>query len=365
LKKAACPKGQYAKPRAYTAKSGRAAGYQWNARQKLAACSYGRRGTEHMRRLFLSLLALIMVGSVFMIAYPVTAEAATKAKENKSVINMDTLIGKNISVITKAYGKQQRIDESEYGFKWYVYNKNYKRFMMVGVYNNTVVAAYCNSPYLLAKGFIKLGVNRTAVRKKLGEPITCVQQGNTIYVLPNTDQKDLYDINGYYVTVYFDKYDKYKTTSVLFIKKEYEDTLMGKTVSLTSAMITAYSKESVDLVNSMRARKGLSILKEDSQANKLALYRSTDMRKRNYFSHYTPEGRSPAYVAKSLGIKIRTLCENIACGHRTAVSAFEAFMNSKGHRANILYKNVKLVGTGTAYGGDYSVLVTYSLMTKK
>ena len=321
-----------------------------------------------MKRLFLFLMVLVFMGSVFFMGAPDTAEAkakATKPAEDKSVINIDSMIGKSVSQIVKTYGKQARIDPTEYGFQWYVYNKNYKRFMMVGIKDNTVVAAYCNSKYLLSQNFIKLGVTRSAVRKKLGEPIVCIQQGNTIYILPNTDQKDVFEINGYYLTVYYDQFNKYKVTSVLMIKKEYEDALMGKSVSLTKAMITAYSKESIDLVNSMRVRNNLNVLKEDSKTDKLALYRSTDMRDRNYFSHYTPEGRSPAYIAKTMGIKIRALCENIACGHRTAISAFEAFMNSKGHRKNVLYGKVKMIGTGTAYGGDRSVLVTYILLTKK
>lgn len=320
-----------------------------------------------MKRLFLFILAAFFTTSLVWAVNTPVAEAARRKKVVKAtpVINIDSIVGKSINEITAAYGKQSRVDESEYGFKWYVYKKDYKRFMMLGVKDGQVVAAYCNSQYLFAQGFIRLGMTRGAVRGQLGEPITTMQRGNDIYVLPNTDQKDIFLIDGYYFTVYYDAFDSFKVTSILKIKQEYEDQLFSNKIELTPGMLEAYSDESIDLVNSMRARKGLKILKEYNKANELALFRSTDMRDRNYFSHYSPEGKSPAYFAAQQGIKIRSLCENIACGHRTAISAFEAFMNSKGHRNNILYKKVKQMGAGTAYGGDRSVIVTYILLTKK
>lgn len=88
------------------------------------------------------------------------------------------------------------------------------------------------------------------------------------------------------------------------------------------------------------------------------------MAKRRYFSHYTPEGRSPAYLAKKRGIRFRFLCENIARGHRNAVSAFEAFMNSKGHRENILHSKVTNIGAGVTVASDNTVYVTYTMLQK-
>ena len=320
-----------------------------------------------MKRLFLFVFAAVFAASLVLAVNTPVAEAAKKKKVVKAApsINIDAIVGKNIGEITAAYGKQSRVDESEYGFNWYVYKNDYKRFMMLGVKDGQVVAAYCNSTYLSAQGFIRLGVTRDSVRNQLGDPITTMQRGNDIYVLPNTDQNDIFLIDGYYLRVYYDAFDSFKVTSILKIKQEYEDQLFGKKIDLTPGMLKAYSNESIDLVNSMRARKGLTILTEYGKANELAMFRSTDMRDRGYFSHYSPEGKSPAYFAAQRGIKIRSLCENIACGHRTAISAFEAFMNSKGHRNNVLYKKVKQIGAGTAYGGDRSVIVTYILLTKK
>jgi uncharacterized protein YkwD len=322
-----------------------------------------------MKRLFLYLLVLVTVFTSALTADIGTADAKAKVKGKAKVsstatIDMDKLIGAEIGAVTAEYGKQQRIDPSEYGFDWYVFNKDYNRFMMVGVDGGKVVAAYCNSEYLLSQNYVTVGMTRTKVRSKFGDPVTTIRSGNTIYVFPNTDKKDIYLIDGYYVYVYYDVFNSYKVTSVLEIKKDYEDKMIGHTVKLNSALTDAYSAQSVDLVNSIRARNGLSTLSYFGQAASLAEYRSKDMRDRDYFSHYTPEGRSPAYFARKRGMKYRTLCENIACGHRNAISAFEAFMNSRGHRKNILY-NIKQIGVGTVSGGDRSVIVTYILLTKK
>jgi uncharacterized protein YkwD len=318
-----------------------------------------------MKRLFLYLLVFATVFTlVFSASFGMT-DASAKAKvKSEPVINVDKLMGADLESVTAEYGKQQRIDPSEYGFQWYVFNKDYNRFMMVGVEGGKVVAAYCNSKYLLSQGSIKVGMTRSSVRKKFGDPVTSVRSGNTIYVFPNTDKKDIFLVDGYYVYFYYDAFDSYKVTSVLEVKKEYEAAMIGKAVKLNASLASAYSKQSMDLVNSIRARRGLSKLAYYDKAASLAQYRSNDMRNRNYFSHYTPEGKSPAYFARKRGLKFRTLCENIACGHRNAISAFEAFMNSQGHRKNILYR-VKQIGVGTAYGGDRSVIVTYILLTKK
>jgi len=315
-----------------------------------------------MKRLFLFLFVWVLAAAcVFAAGMPV---AAAKTRPNTSAIMVDELIGKSISQVAAEFGKPARVDASEFAFNWHVFNGDYKRFLMAGVDGGTVVAVYCNSQYLLSKGAIKIGTDRAMVRELLGAPITTKRIGNTVYVFPNTDRKDIFLIDGYYYYYYYDVFNKYKVTSVMIVKQEYEEELLGKPLALSDAAAAAYSRQSADLVNSIRARNGLNTLSHYGKAAAFALTRSEDMRDRAYFSHYTPEGNSPAFLARKYGITYRTLCENIAYGHRNAINAFEAFMNSKGHRKNILNK-VKQIGVGTAAGGDRSVIVTYTLLIKK
>ena len=81
------------------------------------------------------------------------------------------------------------------------------------------------------------------------------------------------------------------------------------------------------------------------------------MANRNYFDHYTPEKVSPGQQARKTGIVYLSLAENIAYGHRDAIYAHETFMNSPGHRSNILNRYTK-IGAGVAYGGSRKILIT-------
>jgi uncharacterized protein YkwD len=116
----------------------------------------------------------------------------------------------------------------------------------------------------------------------------------------------------------------------------------------------------VDLINSIRVRSGLKKLAVNSLDAQLAVSRSTDMRDRDYFSHYTPapENLSPSDQAKSMGIKYSSLGENIAYGDHNAILAHEAFMNSAGHRSNVLKAKYTKIGAGVACGGSRYVLLT-------
>jgi len=78
-----------------------------------------------------------------------------------------------------------------------------------------------------------------------------------------------------------------------------------------------------------------------------------DMRDKNYFSHQSPTYGSPFSMMKNFGISYRTAGENIAAGQQTPQEVVTAWMNSPGHRANILNKSFTHIGVGYAKGGSY------------
>jgi uncharacterized YkwD family protein/spore coat assembly protein SafA len=111
--------------------------------------------------------------------------------------------------------------------------------------------------------------------------------------------------------------------------------------------------EVVRLTNEQRAKYGLPPLKIDWQLARVARYKSADMRDKNYFQHNSPTYGSPFTMMKNFGIQYRTAGENIAAGQRTPQEVVNAWMNSPGHRANILNKNFTHIGVGYAKGGSY------------
>ncbi|GHJ50058.1 hypothetical protein Cs7R123_74000 [Catellatospora sp. TT07R-123] len=106
------------------------------------------------------------------------------------------------------------------------------------------------------------------------------------------------------------------------------------------------------LVNAERKKAGCGAVHADSRLAKAARLHSEDMAKRAYFSHDTPEGVSPWDRAKAQGYTTPS-AENIAAGNATAKATMQQWMNSKGHRENILNCSSKAMGVGRATGGPY------------
>ena len=104
--------------------------------------------------------------------------------------------------------------------------------------------------------------------------------------------------------------------------------------------------EIVNLVNIERQKEGLAPLQYSSELSKVARAKSQDMASKNYFSHNSPTYGDPFSMMKSFGISYRTAGENIAKGYLSAQSVMKGWMNSSGHRANILNPSFGKIGVG-------------------
>ncbi|MGW3651269.1 CAP domain-containing protein [Streptomyces sp. NPDC000878] len=109
--------------------------------------------------------------------------------------------------------------------------------------------------------------------------------------------------------------------------------------------------EVTDLTNRERARAGLPPLATDALLTRAAQAHSTDMVVRAFYSHTGPDGSQPWDRAATAGSTRRTIGENIACGQRSPAEVVEGWMNSPGHRANILKREFTHIGIGFAGGG--------------
>ena len=114
----------------------------------------------------------------------------------------------------------------------------------------------------------------------------------------------------------------------------------------TPSNVSSIESEVVRLVNAERSKQGLSPLKMSAELSKVARTKSQDMADKNYFSHTSPTYGSPFDMMKQFGIKYNTAGENIAKGYDSAQSVVTGWMNSPGHRANILSPNFGTIGVG-------------------
>ena len=117
----------------------------------------------------------------------------------------------------------------------------------------------------------------------------------------------------------------------------------------SSSQQTAYENEVVDLTNAERAKQGCAALRTDERLRTAARRHSVDMDQRDYFSHESPDGTTPWDRMRAAGYDAPA-AENIARGYPSPEAVVEGWMNSDGHRANILNCDLKAIGVGVQLG---------------
>jgi uncharacterized protein YkwD len=127
----------------------------------------------------------------------------------------------------------------------------------------------------------------------------------------------------------------------------------SRTPSKTGAASTAEDRV-VELTNQARAKKGCRPLTHDPKLHAAAEAHSADMAARDYFDHSSKDGRSPGDRISAAGFApVRTWGENIAMGQPSAAAVVRAWLNSPGHRANIMNCSFTHIGVGQSTKGPY------------
>lgn len=123
--------------------------------------------------------------------------------------------------------------------------------------------------------------------------------------------------------------------------------------ALSSVGVNQFALQVIQLTNNERRKNGLSPLKTDIPLSKVAQIKTNDMYSKHYFSHTSPTYGSPFDMMRDFGAAYRSAGENIAMGQTTAQQVVTAWMNSEGHRKNILNPNFTNIGVGYNAGGKY------------
>ncbi|SHF40073.1 uncharacterized protein, YkwD family [Seinonella peptonophila] len=119
-----------------------------------------------------------------------------------------------------------------------------------------------------------------------------------------------------------------------------------------SQQMETFETKVVMLVNQERTKRGLPPLKKSSKVSTLAELKSKDMLHHHYFSHQSPTFGSSFHLLKQKEVSYLAAGENIATGQKTPASVMESWMNSEGHRANILNKDFTHIGVGYVKEGS-------------
>lgn len=117
--------------------------------------------------------------------------------------------------------------------------------------------------------------------------------------------------------------------------------------------VSNFESKVIELTNAERRKNGLKDLAADTSLSNVAREKSNDMQKNNYFSHTSPTYGSPFDMMRDFGITYNTAGENIAQGQRTPEEVVQAWMNSEGHRKNILSDKFTHIGVGYSQSGHH------------
>jgi uncharacterized YkwD family protein len=110
--------------------------------------------------------------------------------------------------------------------------------------------------------------------------------------------------------------------------------------------ISNFSVKVVELVNLERAKRGLAPLRLDGRLTEVAQEKAQEMVRNKYFSHTSPSYGSPFEMMQKFGIRYSAAGENIARGQTSPGEVMADWMQSSGHRSNILYPNFDTIGVG-------------------
>ena len=131
----------------------------------------------------------------------------------------------------------------------------------------------------------------------------------------------------------------------------------------TSSNMNSDEKEVFNLINQQRTNNGLSALKVDNEVQRVARIKAEDMVTNNYFSHTSPTYGSPFDMLKSFKISYKTAGENIAANSSNS-GAVNAWMNSSGHKANILNSSFNYTGIGVVNSSKYGKIFVQMFIGK-
>lgn len=321
-----------------------------------------------MKKLLMLFLILIVIFSnkkeIFHNTYEtVETQILSQNNEKQEITNDEKLsnfqsikIGDSKEKVISKLGIPIRIDRSEYQFKWYVYKNNREKLVMVGIGNNKVEALFTNSINSCEGERININEDMNYVKSNF-IPLNYKTKGNIKFKINSNDEYDIVHKNEKYITAFYDKHNDNKIWSILIISEESEDKNKNVYGENKKKLKESFELQIVDLTNCMRYINSLENLKINEKANESATKHSLDMKENNFFDHNNLKNETPFDRMENESIDYKTAGENIAAGQINAIYAHNGWLNSIGHRKNIL-GNYTYIGVGVIFGGDYKTYYT-------
>lgn len=262
-------------------------------------------------------------------------------------------MGDDKTEVESQLGSPKRSSLNEYGTEWHAYHENYQNFVMVAYdKKNKVAGLYTNQDLISSTKEITYGTPKTSVLEQLGKPMDKMRKGFVLYQLEQDRDYELFNIDGNYVTVFYDKHRDNTVTSIQIIDETLEQQKKSFYKEPSNALKEGFEYQLFDLTNADRVNHGVSVLTWDDHVRETARKHSLDMAENNYFDHTNLEGLSPFDRMQADEVSFMVAGENLASGQFSSIFAHEGLMNSMGHRKNILRPDYEYLGVGVAFNSQ-------------
>lgn len=297
-------------------------------------------------------------------------EAITKTEQNQGRPSTERpkegislLIGEDVESLEKEFGKPKRIDQTIYGYQWYIYNLHSNSYFQAGVEDGHVVTVYALGDQIdIAPFEIGQPVEEVFNTQYIDTNVDINLRGNTYrFELNDTDinLRPLIQLGDLYVQLYFDKFSgelssvRFLNAETLIKERSYELVYHGDLIespapdkSLWEMVQNGSAKEIFDITNVLRLRNGQKKLRWNENVAVIALEHSKDMFDTNEYTHTSEKYGNLSERLKSAQIEYQLSGENIASNYTDGPAVVEGWLNSQSHRQVLLSKNFTHIGVG-------------------
>lgn len=300
-----------------------------------------------------------------------------KEKEIKGVPDtIPELLGRDSEILLANWDEPARIEPSAYGYEWWIYNKDQSQYVQFGVKEHKIVTIYVGGEKVNISPF-HIGETYEDIYKK--NPFSheiSLKMGRNSYQFELSDveliEQPLVSIEDGWAQLYFDHFThklvgvRYMDDETLIKQKPYQLVSSGELTNpqplspeLMKQVEQGNAQQILDLTNVIRSRYHIPLLAWDQQTAAVAFEHSKDMKDNNYFSHDSPSFGTLGDRLQKGNVSFQLAGENIAAQHSDAIAAIQGWLNSEGHRKNLL--NEQFTGLGI---GVYDKFYTQNFIQK-
>ncbi|MDQ0253847.1 uncharacterized protein YkwD [Evansella vedderi] len=290
---------------------------------------------------------------------------------NPTVHGIHEWIGKPGDDLVGEFGNPGRVDPTPYGYDWWIYNETdvYLQFAL-SMEDNTVVSVFTNDE-LAELPYIRIGdsYNSIAEQFEFNDIVSLSGEFSSYQFELREEELKMYPLaplEDIWVQFYFDTVEdtlssiRFIDQETLLLQRPYSIVYRGVLPEIEPLTDEQWehiqegqARQIFDLTNDIRKRHGLPPLKWEETTAKVALLHSQDMHYNNYFSHTSPTNGELKDRLQGEYLSFHSAAENIAANYVDGIAAVEGWLNSEGHRVNLLNDRFTHLGVGV-YRNHYT-----------